>query len=535
MADDKAIWAVDSETDPFRAGRVPDAFLWGAYNPYTGEWLEWDNTADFIEWAREQDAIMYAHNGGKFDWHYITSALEEYAAVMIIAGRLAKFKIGKAEFRDSWNILPAPLSKLGAKDEIDYHLLEKETRAAHMDKIRKYHKQDCVVLGRAIMNFIDRHGIKLTQAGAAMSLWESINGKADRTSPHFFERFSPYYYGGRVQCFEVGEIGDPFEVYDINSAYPHAMLSDHPSGSLYRVEDELPANDSELARSFIDMFAESTGAFPYRNDEGGLDFPADGKFRSFRVTGWEYIAARDTDTLGRHTVGAVYMFDETINFKDYIEPLYKERAALKAADDEREILPKFDMNALYGKYGANPDKYREYMTIPFSDVLAAREDGGWEFDGRTEELALMSRPINEHRKRFYNVATAASITGYVRANIWRGVCATDRPLYCDTDCIVGMGISGLDMDSARLGAWDCEAKCDYGAIAGKKLYAFKLTNSEKHKTASKGVKLGAEQIIRVAKGETVKYENDAPTFSLKVDKSGSKARFIKRNVKRTTI
>ena len=78
-----------------------------------------------IVFLQDKDVICYAHNGGKFDWHYITPYIDDYEPLTIIAGRLAKFTIGDCEFRDSYNIIPAPLSAY-KKDDVDYNIFEKD-------------------------------------------------------------------------------------------------------------------------------------------------------------------------------------------------------------------------------------------------------------------------------------------------------------------------------------------------------------------------------------------------------------------------
>ena len=89
----KEIWAVDSETDPFKAGRVPAPFIWGAYNG--SEYHSFTKTDDMVDFFLDKDVIVYAHNGGKFDWHFILHRLEQFEPLMVISGRLSKFKIGR--------------------------------------------------------------------------------------------------------------------------------------------------------------------------------------------------------------------------------------------------------------------------------------------------------------------------------------------------------------------------------------------------------------------------------------------------------
>ena len=141
--------------------------------------------------------------------------------------------------------------------------------------------------------------------------------------------------------------------------------------------------------------------------------------------------------------------------------------------------------------------------------------GEWEWNvDINPDLCIISRPLPKDQQQFYNVATSASITGFVRAFMWRAMCQCSGVLYCDTDSIAALDVSSLDYGD-ELGQWDLEGRFDYGAIGGRKLYAFHYQDqpqrfdwsdksTHKHwKMASKGVKLTPEQMIRVAKGSTV--------------------------------
>lgn len=512
---DRAIWAADCETDPFLYGRVPEPFAWGAVNIDSGEYVEFRETAQFLAWATAGPKIVYAHNGGKFDWHFIAMHIPLYQRIKVINGRLAKFKIGECEFRDSWNILPLPLSAF-KKDEIDYAKFEREVREKHMAEILHYMRKDCEYLAELISAFIDEHGTALTLAGAAMRFFERLRGqKADKTHAGFYDEFAPYYAGGRVECFHTGVINRAFVSCDIRSAYPDAMKKAHPAGSVVSEFDELPDDDDRLSRAFITLTCESRGAFYYRGENGSLSFPNDGARRTFDVTGWEYIAARDTGALIDCEVHTVKTLAGTIRFDDYVDHWFGVKDS-SAKETARYTISKLFLNSLYGKFGANPANYRDFETMKLVDVFAAELEG-WELENIEGDIAFMSQPTPEFAQRYYNVATAASITGCVRAKLWRAICAVDTPLYCDTDNVTCIDPRDLDI-RAGLGGWEIDATCKRGFIAGKKLYAFELAkpdkNGKKWKTASKGVKLSPEQIVKVAKGAEMVYESDAPTFRI---------------------
>ena len=105
-------------------------------------------------------------------------------------------------------------------------------------------------------------------------------------------------------------------------------------------------------------------------------------------------------------------------------------------------------------------------------------------------------------------------------------------MYCDTDSVAAASVATLPLGGA-LGEWKLELVGDEYAIAGKKLYAFAgkvLGDSERiWKTASKGTRLEASDIVRVARGETVYYDPAVPTYTIHNDNP----QFVRREIKNT--
>lgn len=453
---------------------------------------------------------------------------------MVINGRLAKFTLGKAEFRDSYNIMPMPLSAV-QKDEIDYALFEADVREKHMKEIEAYLRSDCVYLHQMIVAFIEEFGLHLTQAGASIKAWERITGEsAPVTTSAFYAEIAPHYYGGRVQCFVPGEYENDFKIIDINSAYPYAMMHLHPAGDTIQTQLYLPATDNDISRTFITLIADSLGAFPLRADDNSLCFPDDGLCRTFHVTGWEYLAARDTGALRNARVESVKTLGACIEFSVYLNHFYSMKTDAKhkgfaegkwydIAQKARYEFAKRFLNSLYGKMGSNPENYEEFTVVEPRYIDAAEAEDGYGFVCEMGNLALVSKPLAEERQRYYNVAIAASITGFVRAHLWKAITACRNAggtvLYCDTDCLWTTHTGDLVLHPDNLGAWDVEAECDYGAIAGKKLYAartIKMSDDGRvWKTASKGVRLDRDEIVQIAQGKEIVYSPENPTFSLK--------------------
>ena len=523
----KRFLTIDAETDPFKEGRIPQPFIWGCYDGLDNDYQTFDCAADMVEFLRDKSVLVYAHNGGKFDFHYLRNHINADQPIMVISGRLASFKIGEAEFRDSMNILVNPLRAF-AKEEIDYAKLEPDVRHLHMDEIKRYLRSDCVNLWETIKRYHDTYGRALTQAGSAMKYWKK-NHPID-FSPQTAKQsayYRDFYYGGRVECFETGHRTEQFEVVDINSAYPRAMLEAHPISPTAVLVDHLPAIGN-MGDCFVRLEAIAGGCFPFKSDDGRLSFPNDTKVREYAITGHELQTALDLDLVDIRNVIEVRRFTQTVDFSDYVNHFWNERKNAKARGDKAaDLFAKLFLNSLYGKFASDPEKYSEY-------VLATDESvAGWRAQKyiptvQWGERFLCQRPLPEEKHRYFNVATAASITGWVRAYLMRGIAACHGVLYCDTDSIAARDVSGLCL-GAGLGEWKHEFTGTEWAIAAKKTYAFKRADTGEWKTASKGVRLAPMEILRAAAGETIIHKPMVPTYSI----HNSVPVFTNRKIKRT--
>lgn len=532
----------DCETDPFLFGRVPEPFLWGYYDGLT--FKTFATTKEFVEYIRDKKITIYAHNGGKFDWIFVLDYVDDFYKPVIINGRLSKLKIGKAILCDSYNILPIKLADY-KKDDIDYSKFEVDQRGKYMSEIVDYLRSDCIYLYDIIKTYRDEYGCDLTQAGGAVKTFQKMRGeKVPRhTDSSLFAHFKKFYYGGRVECFRSGIIEQSFNVYDINSAYPYAMTYRHPYGLDFLYGDrEIPFSDN--TRVFYRLTCASTGAFPWREKpNAGLSFPDDGAVREFYVTDWEYWTAKNAGLLKKAKIRECVMFEDTTDFCDYVLRFFEGRQLAKRdGDAAKDLLYKLRLNSLYGKFGSDYRKYENYIILP--DDFESDE---WDkIDQFGVGKALFSMPLSVDEMKFYNVATAASITGFVRAYLLAAIVnvGKDNMLYCDTDSIAvlsGAPVSGIPQ-GRQLGEWKLEGLFSRGGIAGKKLYIFeknkncpiykadrkKDPTTKKYKTAMKGVQLTYAQLWRLCRGYEVVHKKDSPSFSMT-----GKARFTVRRIKIT--
>ena len=121
----RPFYTLDCETDPFKKGRLIKPFVWGVFGPEG--FLKFEAGDLAAQWLSQRECVVYAHNGGRFDYYWLQHLIEENQDIKFINNRLVKFKIGKAEFRDSFSIIPVPLSAY-QKETFDYSLCEPRKR-----------------------------------------------------------------------------------------------------------------------------------------------------------------------------------------------------------------------------------------------------------------------------------------------------------------------------------------------------------------------------------------------------------------------
>jgi len=547
------IGTIDSETDPFLKYRKPVPFAWCIYFNDKKYHMTWgkNSTQDILNIIYKlPKCTLYAHNGGKFDFHFFIGLLTKPPKVTIINGRIATIKIGKVTFKDSLLLIPAALGQY-QKTKIDYNIFEAELREENKTEIVEYLLDDCRYLLELVLGFHEKLGNKLTIGACSILNMEKLGINIPHYNEHHDSKYRKYYFGGRVEAMKTGTHKKKLLYIDINSAYPNAMLLEHPNSNNYRVETNVKISDIKKRKGgawFAHIIGVSRGALPFRKEDGGLAFPNDKIEREYFVTGWEIAAGLKTKTLDIKHIIEIRTPHETQNFKTFVNTYYDARMKAKKEDDKLSSLAfKLLLNSGYGKFCTDPRKFKNYIFYPIgfhpnkeepekypvtlvTEKVKITLDSGFEVErdvevkrGQYEEgsdvghFTLWHIPAEIKSHSFFDVAVGASITGCVRAFLWESICVVKNPIYCDTDSIVCEN-SGVLKIGKKLGQWDIEATLSEAHIAGKKLYALKMAkpddNGDLWKVASKGVKFDHKQVIRLCKGEKVKWVNDAPSFSL---------------------
>jgi len=525
---------------------------------------------------------IYWHNGGKFDARYFLPYLIKAKAKLLpIKGRMARFILPDGtEFRDSYCLLPISLKSTGEKIEIDYRKMERNRREKHREEIITYWKQDLKLLHDKVSEFVAEYGFGMTLAGRT---FDQLKKRFDICPPKCDEfhdaTFRKFYYGGRVEFFSLGNPKGIFRMFDINSAYPAAMCKEHAFGLDFEATEKLPRNPETLKRCFVRLIGKSSGGLPFRDDSGSLSFAA--HTGEFFVTGWEVEAAKRLGKLDIMEVIECLRPLETKSFKKFVDHFYTMKREAKKGSSE-ETFAKLFLNSSYGRFGLNPRDFRDvkltaYLAEPEENeelrktvkkvILKRRPgirgeslkekcvdlwkglSGKWELANSFDDIgvSIWEKEVPIRSNSFFNVATAASVTGAVRAFMMESLAKVKNPVYCDTDSIMCEDAGELKL-GRELGEWklECETEADGVHIAGKKLYAMKVTkpywkkedrlekDDRKWKLASKGVRLSPSEIVRCAAGEEIASTLIAPTFSLFTTKSikGSQADFLTRRINR---
>lgn len=503
---------------------MPIPFAAGFYSEEKGFQYFWGDSciAQLVEAIQRLKTphIIYAHNGGKFDFHFMLEWLEN--PIKIINSRIASVKMGIHTLRDSYCILPIPL-RVYFKDEIDYQKLERDVRENHRAEIIAYLKTDCVKLHELIKKFVFRFGVQLTIGGTAIKKLREMHPFKYTTETHD-DRYRKFYFGGRVEALEMGILRGDWKVYDVNSMYPDAMKNAvHPIGSRYKIGYGRNIDKTGRIAGFADApfyFARITcqqrAAFPVRGINRPLDFNI--PRGEFFVTSHELKTAIELGLVSDIKVLEVYVPEKTISFGEYVDLYMQEKIDSKNAGDKAgEIFAKLLLNSSYGKFGSNSRTYKDYFIGDCPDEKYEIYSAG------IDRPSIWRKPIE--RLTFYDVATAASITGAARSKLMRALVHSTRPVYCDTDSII---CEALDqpLSETDLGAWKLEATGNVIAVAGKKMYALRNEAGEYVKTASKGVILTGAEIFDLCGGNDVYWQNHAPSFSL-----GKKAaNFVERKI-----
>jgi len=389
----------------------------------------------------------------------------------------------------STNYFDFSLKDLGAA--VGLPKLEIDFKEATDDQLCIYCFRDVEILLRALCEYIafnrthDTGRFSYTKAAQAFSSFR--HRFMDRKIHiHHEEKIEELeraaYFGGRVECNRIGEIGGGEKTFlDVNSMYP-AVMKAHRYPTKLRFYFE--GSECQGALKYLDTsccIAEVTlktadPAYALRRD-GKLIFPV-GTFRTFLCTEGLRRARAAGELLKVHQL-AVY--ESSYIFKDYVDYWYPLKAKYRREGNELYTkIVKLFLNSLYGKFGQKQPIFEEYFEPeagpPRSERCIDIETGERWIE--IHSFGKVKRQIGEKNGNKSFVAIAAHVTEYSRLALW-DLCSTvgsERVYYMDTDsiCLLSSDVHRFDgsISDQRLGALSVDKVCETLVLHGAKHYEY---------------------------------------------------------------
>lgn len=431
-------------------------------------------------WAEAQSSgikTWYVHNGGEFDYIYLLAIIADKIESHELANctpitqgkdhvigyrlerklpiyrekdgmRSMKLEMVTVELRDSYALIPQSLDAISAKLAPGHQKLtgsinwEKDVfnpdNAAHMN----YLMEDILGLKYSILSFKDlifEHyhvWIGYTAGSTAMKAWratipEGVVYSRQNARVEAFLRNA--YFGGLVFLRDTNP--QTYQIHaDVNSMYPYVMREfGVPIGrasKTYELHPTLPGfyhvnveADEDLPFTFI----------PFRSRSGVL-WPT-GEFET-------YLSTPEIETALKHgyqiDVIEGYVFEGIFYiFREFIDIC--EALRIESQGSGVEFVVKIMQNALYGKFGTNPDG----QEMKFAANFPEEEEGETPWTPVLNEQTGMPQDFLYQRKKvidagYMQLHWAAWITAQARLTLTDLVQTVGREHvhYGDTDSLV---------------------------------------------------------------------------------------------------
>lgn len=365
------------------------------------------------------------------------------------------------------------------------------------DKIREYCILECKLLTE-LLDYIDNLllsdelDIQLRRYDGAGSIASSMLKKhgvkkhLEKPDDDILQIALHSFAGGRIECIQYGNYNKPVYNYDINSAYPKALLN-LPSlaGGTWKKE-----NTAQTELCLIKIEWDFTNCnnviypFSYRTAKGLICYPKRG---SNWIYGNEYKAyLKHKNKYGIHSVKILeaYNFYPKTQIKPYsfIKEYVEKRLLWKQQNKQQHVMVKLGLNSLYGK--------------------TAQQIGG-EYNLEKKELVLPA---------YHNIIYAGYVTSWCRSEIYN--LAMENEL--STICFMTDGILTTEkrniVSSNELGKFE-ETIIDNLTIAQSGIYFYDKDGIPQSKTRGFNKNsITREQIISAYKKNLTFIEGDYTKF-----------------------
>jgi len=518
-------------------------------------WAEWWQWLCATAKTDERFRVIYAHNGGGFDWLSLAEFLltkqgkaNRLELSAVCAGSKMVVLIVKVSdrftirFCDSLQLLRSSLDKLalqflgeGKRDIGDKlpHEIKAENPVLYYEYLYRDTESLLLILEKSLdllrshIAPIDTWG--MTIGSSAMKVFRTIGLRESLSIPWDSETkefLRLGYRGGRVECFQRGYFPE-INAYDINSLYPSVMANANVPASDRTVETR------QFQRGVLGVY--EVDYIQERNDIPAVLLSSGAS--SYRGTGVYYqpelerLQDIDPDAVINVKRGYIFLDAEKL-FSNYVAKLYALR--LENKGNAIDLLCKYLLNSLYGKFGQKPIREKIVAVTSLDQLFEMIDSDTASFrplDITGELCILEQETVCNHE----HVGIAGFITSLARVALHVGLCAAgDGLVYCDTDSVHSTGTIPDDFISDRLGDYKLEFSGE-GVYAGKKLYALRSPDGTE-KVRSKGISVGGrngtrlsfDDLCRVTEGQEIACHYKKPATPREVFAGKKACKFIDR-------
>ena len=466
--------------------------------------------------------ILFAHNGGKFDYKFILSEAEDAnidIIKMININGSINFTLSFSSknniiLRDSYLLLPLSLDKLGKafntthkKLPFDMDFWVGSGYPCSLELI-EYCKIDCFTLFDCLITFANELGIDkfdFTIAGTAFNILLDTEigiNKVRNYTKNFLtkseeEFIRTAYMGGRTEVFE--QVGNGLFHYDVNSMYPYVMANNYyPTGQHYFVTGhdeiikELTSGNLGVVKCIVSLDLDMHIPFLGIKRDNKLLFPIGSWTASY--TSHEILEAQKRGYQFLFIEGIFYE-SKRILFKSFVNKYYQMRLDNKGT--AKDAIAKLILNSAYGKFAQR----REYSKlVHFNEIYNQKDFHDYQRVGETD---YYETTVTNYCNREINPIYAVFVTAYARThlyNLFEDVLSKDGVVYyCDTDSV----FCNVDLETqSGLGGLKLERQIDKGLFIAPKLY--KIDDIIKAKGIRQTDELDLETLLKVGTSITVR-------------------------------
>lgn len=327
-----------------------------------------DDLFDCILTERNRNRVIFAHNGGRFDFLFLMEHLKNVRnkecrfitqGPRVTALKIAHGKRGWITLQDSYTLLAYNLDELCKVFEpstvkltgtIDF---ERERVDKNNPLHLQYLRADCIALWEIIQKyrglpFVRDVGLKLTRSSVGLAAWRTTLKEPIRVTPRKVQDFSrDAYAGGRCEIFRQ-HLENGVSV-DVTSLYPAMMLKPLPVewlGEAKGIED-FGFHDVtvEVPECYIPIL--------WKKLEGKLIFPT-GIFRGKYFSEEIHLAISQGAKIIKYHGGHRFT-ERTDLFSEYIQGCFRMRQE-NPYPHPLNILGKDLANHCYGKTAEREEK-----------------------------------------------------------------------------------------------------------------------------------------------------------------------------------